>query len=291
GASVSYDRTGDGIEASVTGARADHPVALTPPAGPSDNVTFERVSVEVANGSFALGFGGADSGVPPQGVDGADPLTALSMSGDLPDGSNASVTFSVSKAAFDPSARDDTAVVLYERAGEWRPVATELIEETSDVYRFRANVSAFADLAVAPRQSLEIVGVNLSETRISEGETVDVRVTVANDGQFDGERTIPLRVFGERVDARVVSAAPGENRAIEYEQQFAAPGNYTVEVQDERATVTVEARPDGEPNGTDPGDGPEDNGDDALPGFGPAIAVAALSVLAAVSIARRRIRG
>jgi hypothetical protein len=288
GASVSYDRTGDGIEASIEGARADHPVALTPPAGPSDNVTLERVTVQDANGSFALGFGGTDSGVPTRGVDGADPLTALSMSGDLPDGSNVSVTFSVSKEAFDPSARDDTAIVLYERAGQWRPTATALVEETSSAYRFRANVSSLSEIAVAPRQSLDVVDVTLSDTRIQEGETVDVRVTVENDGQFAGERTIPLRVFGERVDARVVSTAPGANRTIEYEQQFAAPGNYTVEVRDEQATVTVEARSDGNPNGTEPGDGPEDDGDDALPGFGPAIAVAALSVLAAMSIARRR---
>jgi len=292
GASVSYDRTDDGIEASVDGARADHPVALTPPAGPSDDVTFERVSVEGASGSFAIGFGGTDSGVSPQGVDGDDPLAALSIAGDpLENGANGTVTFSVSKDAFDPSARDDTAVVLYERAGEWRPTATELVEETSDAYRFRANVSSLSGFVVAPRQSLDIVDVTLSETQIREGKTVDVTVTVENDGQFAGERTVPLRVFGERVDAQVVSAAPGENRTIGYEQQFAAPGNYTVEVQDERATVTVEARSDGDPNETEPGDGTEGDGDDALPGFGPAIAVAALSVLAAVSIVRRRVRG
>lgn len=286
GASVSYDRTGDGIEASVEGARADHPVALTPHAGPSDNVTFERVSVEGANGSFALGFGGADADTSLGGVDGSDPLTTLSMEGDLPEnGSNASVTFSVSKDAFDPSARNDTAVVLYERVGEWRPTETELVEETSDAYRFRANVSSFAAVAVAPRQSLEIVDVTLSETRIREGETVDVTIAVENDGQFAGERTIPLRVFGERVDALEVSVAPGENRTVRYEQQFAAPGNYTVEVQDEQATVTVESRSNGTTGGTDAGGGP---GDDALPGFGPVIAVAALAVLAAVAVARRR---
>jgi len=289
GASVSYDRTGDGIEASVEGARAAHPVALTPPAGPSDDVTFERVSVRGANGSFAIGFGGDDADTPVRSVDGSSPLTTFSMEGDLPEnGSNGSVTFSVSKDAFDPSDRDDTAVVLYERAGGWNPTATELVEETSEVYRFRANVSSFARVAIAPRQSLDIVDVSLSETRIREGETVDVTVTVENDGQFSGNRSVPLRVFGERVDARVVSAAPGENRTIEYEQQFAAPGDYTVEVRGEQETVTVESRSNGTTGGTDAGGGSEDDGDDALPGFGPAIAIATLSVLAAVSVVRRR---
>jgi len=288
GASVRYDRTADGIEASVEGARADHPVALQPAGGASDNATFERVTVVGANGSFALGFGQSDTGAPLGNVDGADSLAALSMTDDLTEnGANGTVTFSVSKDAFDPSARDDNAVVLYERVGEWRPTATELLGETADAYRFRANVSSFSAVAVAAQRSFDVTDVTLSETRIREGETIDVTATVENSGQFAGEYRVPLTVFGEHVDARTVSIAPGENRTVEYEQQFAAPGDYTVEVRDERAAVTVEARSDGATGEPDTGGGSGDDAD-ALPGFGLTTVVVTLSVLVAVAVVRRR---
>lgn len=96
---------------------------------------------------------------------------------------------------------------------------------------------------------------------VTQGGTVDVSVTVTNDGSTNETLTVPISIDGEVVDEREVTLEPGESTTVTSAVEFDDEGEATVSAGDTTRDVTVEAA------GTM----------EQLPGFGIAVAVAAIS--------------
>lgn len=103
---------------------------------------------------------------------------------------------------------------------------------------------------------------------VTAGESVDITVTVENDGQRTVTTAVPITVDGETVDERDVTLEPGETTTLSTATTFDDAGTYTVAAGDRTTTVTVD------------GSGSE------MPGFG--VAAVALAVLVGVLLVRYR---
>jgi hypothetical protein len=132
-----------------------------------------------------------------------------------------------------------------------------------------------ADVTVAePTANVVVANVSVNESVIAPGEEVAVTATVRNEGSNDGERTIALALFGEEVATERVTVSANETEHVTFVRQADAPGNYTAEVGNETAEISVE------------GDGGSGSPDVPVPGFGVGAAVVAL--LAALVTFRAR---
>ncbi|MFD1564312.1 PGF-pre-PGF domain-containing protein [Haloarchaeobius amylolyticus] len=167
--SVTYDRTSDGITATVTDASSDDPVGVQPTAGTDDGVRFERLELTDIEGDASLTFESHFSEVsetPPADVEPLSYLTVTEQSGT--DNASATVSFTVSKDRLEERGLEADEVALYEQRGdEWTAVETTVSDESGDAYHFEADASSLSRLAVAPNPdaasagSIGLVGIGV----------------------------------------------------------------------------------------------------------------------------------
>ena len=167
--SVTYDRTSDGITATITDATPDDRVTLQPTRGTDDGVRFDRLAVTGIDGDASLTFESRFAEVsetPPAGVEPLSYLTITDGSGTA-DGS-ATVTVTVDKDRLEERGLDPNEVALYEQRGnEWTAVDTTVSGESDGTYRFDATVTSLSTLAVAPNPdaasagSIGLVGIGV----------------------------------------------------------------------------------------------------------------------------------
>ncbi len=128
--------------------------------------------------------------------------------------------------------------------------------------------------------------VSLEASRIDPGDTAALSAVIENPGTVDWTYEAELRVYDTEVQTKTVTVPAGEERTVEFAQQFGEAGRYEIGVGDERTTLTV-----GDPDASDGGspfDDPDETGDtegsdgtdDRIPGFGPIAALIALLVVA-----------
>src|SRR6056297_412585 len=117
--------------------------------------------------------------------------------------------------------------------------------------------------------------VTTSPSNPSPGETVDVQATVQNSGVQAGTFTVEITADGEVLDTREVELDGGESQDISVETTFDEEGSYEIAVANTTATVEV-------------AEGGGGLGDDVLPGFGVAAALAAVAGATAIGLRRRR---
>lgn len=120
---------------------------------------------------------------------------------------------------------------------------------------------------------------------IRAGETATVVATVRNHGTVEGTTTLELEAFGDVVGRETVTVAAGEGRSVTFDQQFAAPGTYTLRVNGHEATVEVAAATTDPERESPPTTGESDGAGGPDVGF--PLAVLALTVLAALAALRR----
>ena len=127
--------------------------------------------------------------------------------------------------------------------------------------------------------------VSLETDRIEPGDSVRLSAVIENRGGTDWSYEANLKVFDTTLQTKSVTVPAGEERTVEFTQQFGEDGRYEIGVGDERSTLTVGDPPasDGgspfdDPNET--GDNEEGGTDERIPGFGPIAALVALVVVA-----------
>ena len=114
--------------------------------------------------------------------------------------------------------------------------------------------------------------VSLNASTITVGEYVEITATVENSGEKAGTQEVALTMFGEQVATKTVKVPGGETKTVTFVQRVDSPGEYTVKVGGEQASLSVAAEDDGPAT-------------PSVPGFGVGTAVVAL--VAAALLARR----
>ncbi|MEA1931131.1 MAG: PGF-CTERM sorting domain-containing protein [Euryarchaeota archaeon] len=128
--------------------------------------------------------------------------------------------------------------------------------------------------------------VSLDTDRIDPGDTATLSATIENPGSVEWTYEAQLRVYDTDLQTETVTVPAGEERTVEFTQQFGEAGRYEIGVGTEQATLTV-GDPD-ESTDDSPFDDPDETGDtegtdgtdDRTPGFGPVAALIALLVVA-----------
>ncbi|WP_058366188.1 CARDB domain-containing protein [Haloparvum sedimenti] len=113
-------------------------------------------------------------------------------------------------------------------------------------------------------------------SRVTAGDEVTVTATVSNDAEIPAERDLALVVDGETRSAETIRLDAGESTTYTATVSLDEPGETTIELGDATAAVTVapaETSADGATGETDSG----------VPGFGPAVAAAALTLTAVLA--------
>jgi PGF-CTERM protein len=123
--------------------------------------------------------------------------------------------------------------------------------------------------------------VSLENENIEPGETAQVTAVIENNG-VDWIHDASFRVGDTELDSQTVTVPAGEERTVEFSQEFTEPGVYEIGVDDTQTTLTV-----GDPESTTNGDTDDstESTDEQVPGFGP---VTALVAVVAVTIVARR---
>ena len=80
----------------------------------------------------------------------------------------------------------------------------------------------------------------MNRSVVTEGDPFAVVATVENPAERQASVTARLSLFGEVVTTRSVSVGPGEERRVQFVRRIEAPGEYTVGVNGQQASVVVE---------------------------------------------------
>ncbi|MGM0716467.1 MAG: hypothetical protein ACQET5_04640 [Halobacteriota archaeon] len=124
---------------------------------------------------------------------------------------------------------------------------------------------------------IEVAGLEAEPTTVAPGDPITVRATVASAADRPGAGEVVFEADGGPVATESVRVGEG-TATVETTIEFDEPGTYTVSAGGRTATVTVEAS---EPTVPDPAV------IDDQSGFGPAVAVVALSFAATLGVRRR----
>jgi|AntDeeMetageno51_2_1112566.scaffolds.fasta_scaffold00040_12 PGF-CTERM protein len=128
--------------------------------------------------------------------------------------------------------------------------------------------------------------VSLEASQIDPGDTAALTAVIENSGATEWTYEAQLRVYDTDLQTKTVTVPAGEERTVEFTQQFGEPGRYEIGVGNEQATLTVgdpdastDKSPFDDPDETGGSEGSDDT-DDRTPGFGPVAALIALLVVA-----------
>lgn len=197
--------------------------------------------------------------------------------------------FSVYKNRLEQLQGGSDDVVLHRYSGgEWNQITLSVSDETTDRFRYEAELPGFSTFSIGVQQPVfEVSEASVSDDLIGEGGTVDVTATVQNTGMAEGTLTLNLREDGELVDSESVSVGPGSSQSVTFTRTFDTLGVYELTVNNVSAgEVRVESGAGaGDSGGGDGGNASDDGGGSELPGFG---VLAALAAVTAVVVLRLR---
>ena len=133
--------------------------------------------------------------------------------------------------------------------------------------RYRTAVESFSEwVLTADRPDLPLTNTAVAMTTAAPGESVAVDVTVTNDGNAAGNRTVELIADGQVVATETVSLDGGETRDVSLSTTFDDPGEYDLAVDDTTVgSVTIQsetATPSDPGTPTDGTDEPTDGTDE-----------------------------
>lgn len=117
---------------------------------------------------------------------------------------------------------------------EWLVLSDSPTGYTSE----QLNLNRSITIQSGPCSGVSVQNVQASEN-VTVGESMAVEATVVNDGAQAGTFEIPISVDGKVVEKQKVSLESDEQATVRTSVSFDSPGNHTVTVQDETATVSV----------------------------------------------------
>ncbi|WP_135302752.1 PKD domain-containing protein [Haloarcula amylovorans] len=125
-------------------------------------------------------------------------------------------------------------------AGETRRVTMSVVPAASGRQRLTiAGQSRMVD--VAPSEAnISQPTVTVERDAVSPGEPVRVTATFTNEGTESGTVTASFVAFGDVVGTKRLTVAAGAAETVTFEQRIEQPGQYTVGVNGQNASVTVD---------------------------------------------------
>ena len=163
-------------------------------------------------------------------------------------------------------------------AGESVPVTFTFSPTDTGVYVVEVDGLRGSFAAITPPPPLKpaefiVSDLSISLEEVGPGETVTVSVTVTNVGDLEGSYNVTLRVDGAIEAVETVTLAGGESTVVVFNVTRTDPGTYGVSVDGVEGVFTVSAPP--------PSPSP-------VPAVAAGVVIAALSVIGAVVLWRRR---
>ncbi|MFC4549662.1 MULTISPECIES: PKD domain-containing protein [Halorussus] len=163
-------------------------------------------------------------------------------------------------------------------AGETKNVTLSADAPATGSYEVAVSGTDLGSLTVQKRPPADAAGVtdlSLNASTISAGDSVAITATVENTATVEVTKTVTLTLFGEQLATKNVTVPAGETEQVRFVQQVASSGEYTVDVNGERRSLSVQSDQES--------DGPVAPG---VPGFG--VGVTLVALVAAALLARYR---
>ena len=167
---------------------------------------------------------------------------------------------------------DAITMYRYNATTGWVEEETRRIRTTDTHHVYVTNGTGFSEwTTAAKRPDIRVADATASVDAARVGDTVDIQVTLRNDGGADGVFLTELLLNGDVVDDRRVTVPDGGTVGVTFERPFDQPGDYEVRVNDvsvgiiEVTSGGVQQRTattSGSSDGGDTGNDGEDSGDD-----------------------------
>jgi len=276
------------VQNAQAGERVEVPVPST--ANESDSVNFDSISVTPStNTNLSLNVTDSEDPLPTTPAfetgDNATGMSYLNVSHSVPNEDIESIQYAfrvrkdrvanLTAAPNESAAANPDAITMYrynETAG-WTEQGAKRVGATDTHYHYVTNGTGFSEWTTAAKRpdiSVADATANVSAARV--GETVDIQVSLTNNGGADGVFLTELLLNGSVVDDRRVTVPDGGTVGVTFERPFDQPGNYEVQVNDVSVgiiDVTSEGVEERSPTptessggaGTSGGDGGDDTGD------------------------------
>ena len=100
-----------------------------------------------------------------------------------------------------------------------------------------------ATLGNLPELTTISVSTSVSPSTVESGSSVTVTAEVSNTGDETGDVRVTLKVSGAEVESEIVTLDAGDDTTLTWTVTETTPGTYTVDVNGDTATFTVEALP------------------------------------------------
>ncbi|WP_256297244.1 CARDB domain-containing protein [Haloarchaeobius salinus] len=214
------------------------------------NVTLDRVAF-AATGSVVefdvAGRPGPFGGLPGLGADHvrADGYVHLDRER-VPDSvGDATVYVSVDRDYLDWRGTDPDDVTVYRLGSDgWTALDAAMVERGKRIH-YAANASALSSIVVATAlPAIEVVDAGVGAREVTPGNATTITAELENIGRDDGQRRVPVRVEGDRVDSATVELGPDESTTVRERVSFGEPGEYEVSVAGvDAGTVVVSEQP------------------------------------------------
>ena len=162
------------------------------------------------------------------------------------------------------AAANPDAVTMYrynETAG-WTEQNTTRVRTTDTHYHYVTTGDGFSEwTTAAKRPDIRVADATASVDAARVGETVDIQVSLQNNGGADGVFVTELLLNGTVVDDRRATVPDGGTVGVTFERPFDQPGNYEVRVNDV-SVGTIDVSDEGVKQRTATPSQPDDGGDD-----------------------------
>jgi hypothetical protein len=223
--------------------------SVTLGGGESTTVTFDRTFSDA--GSYDVSVSGETAGTVTVLEPASFEVTDASLSdSEIVEGDTVETTASVENTGdlegsydveleVDGQTVDSQSVTL--DGGESTTVAFDRTFSDAGSYDVSVSGESAGSLEVLTPPDIEATTLETSPNPALEGETVDIQVTLENDGGATGEFDAQLQVDGSTEATKTATVEGKSSTQVSFERSFGEAGEYSVQVSgSETVTVTVE---------------------------------------------------
>jgi len=134
-----------------------------------------------------------------------------------------------------------TLAVWDDDSGTWLTLETTVDPETNTLTAKISHFTPFTIISSTRPAAFKATYLLVAPLKVSAGEKVEIRTTVANTGDLRGSYEVILRVNGVREATREVTLAGGMSQTVKFAISKDKAGTYSVSVDGLRGTFGVEA--------------------------------------------------
>jgi len=137
--------------------------------------------------------------------------------------------------------------------GEITSVQFEIVENAEGDYVVKLGTLTTSFRIISEAQSVkpaefQVTDLTVNPSSVLADEVVEISVKVTNVGEATGSYTVNLRIDGATRDTRDVTLAGKATEVVEFEVSETSSGTYTVEVDNQSGSFTVESLAPASPN-------------------------------------------